>query len=267
MRTIRTRVLVASVCLAVLAPCAGDASSLTSAQAASRAARFFESVGWKPNGKVSVSGPSVGNRGEEYRVSAGDLLLSIDMRSGSITYASSGRGYTKPKTSISAAKALDQAKRYAKAAGLSLAGRKADVVQPSQVVFRRYYRGHPFMDDTITMMIYSGDGSLKSLNSGKACPLPASTLANINKRDSERNCRRILTGQRLQLGRVLSQRLMIVQPNNYWGGSWLAKRGEEQGFSKLAWVIRFERLPGGGHFAEGWVDAANGRVIGGVQCK
>jgi len=170
-----------------------------------------------------------------------------------------------PQISLQQAEAI--ARKVVTIAGVSLDAFKLQASNPKpgkisywSLTFWRMYGQYRFYHDAISFMIGASDGVVSTFSISNRSPLPTSTTVTVKQTDAEATAKQYLTAHQIAVDRIALEGLFIVQPN----GSF--EHWDERvpyTSSRLAWVIRYYKLNGGGHSSEAWVDAETGDVIGG----
>jgi len=211
--------------------------------------------------------------------------VTIDAADGSIVAAHNGSGLAefmaKPtKVNLTEADALVRATAIAEAMGLSRASAVLHDVKLQEFTEGELYKWHirwvrtingiPYDSDMAIAMLDPATGSL--LGAGKAfwSAPPETTDVVVSKDQALQSARayaRTLGIHETSL--PASVELKVVQPNNYWD---MGTRVPVPfpGFSRVAWVVTL-RVPSPAFGPEAvaekvfWIDAADGRLLGGTQ--
>ncbi len=203
--------------------------------------------------------------------------IGVDQRTGAVV---SAVDYSEvmAHTAAQAPAKLDQAAAIARAqdiitrAGLITAANlgtpEVKLQQDSQGVWRfavKYpcvYQGIPYEYGCVTVLVAAEDGKLLALSSAINVPVPASTTATVDEKTATTSA----LGYAAKLtpdtsSATASAKLMIVAPNSYWN-AWGLGAKEDSTVARTAWVVTATQ---NGAQLIFWIDAADGRLLGGTQ--
>jgi len=261
----------------------------TGQAAVARALRFFEDVGWNPEGgpKAVFPPPAPTSYTDAWEVTVGDLSAKVDSLTGAIHLAHRSqrtRDRTEDMVGISAPEAAELAIQYLELAGLSLDDAQIETSQPVnyfpdspgsvewKVRFRRVHNGFLFKYDPIVVSLDPEDGSLMGFGYHFRSPLPESTRVVLTQEQAVEIARDYGDYLWSQTGELMWARLEIVQPNEYWEysdvGYWIyweiGAVAPTPISSRLAWVVAFDSP---WSRTEIWMDAELGDILGGVHTR
>jgi len=126
------------------------------------------------------------------------------------------------------------------------------------------YQGIPYEYGCVTVLLAAEDGKMLALSSAIDVPVPASTTASVDEKTANESA----LGYASKLSPsaepgTASAKLMIVVPNSYWVSSGLGA-SEDATIARTVWVVTVEQAGGQLIF---WIDAADGRLLGGTQSR
>jgi hypothetical protein len=213
-----------------------------------------------------------------WEVKAGDLEVTIDPLTGNILTASRPGFYnniTEDVINITKEKAEESALAYLKATGFALnylivekSEAKSLYSDPNSIEWRvdycKYYKGFPYHRDGANVRLNPRDGSLIGLGYHAMSSIPTSTRIVLTKERARKNAVKYLKKLGFKAGKMNSIDLEIVQPNNYWDFYKTHSLPKSSSVSRLAYLIEFY---GPWTKTEVWVDAGNGKILGGVHCR
>lgn len=257
--------------------------AVSAQQATSIAAKFAQAldIPWGDTTSVSLRENVSQSRLAEWKVSFHDFAtVGVDPNRGVVLSAVDYSAVTEHEEAKEPPK-LDKASALARASHiLSLAGlgRVAELEAPTialqecstgvyrfVVYWREQYRGIPFDDNAVGVMLSAADGRFLALSAGLDIPPPESTTVSV----SEQAARDAALDFACQLDSSfqpaeIEAELRIVVPNSYWARRGLGEEIAQPG-SRVAWVVKLHDAEG--HDRTFWIDTAHGRLLGGTQCK
>ena len=128
--------------------------------------------------------------------------------------------------------------------------------------FPQQYQGISY-ENGVVVCITAEDGKLIYLSAGLDAPAPASTAVTVDENAAKTSA--LAYANQLApaaAGAATSMaKLVIVLPNSYWTGKGLGAR-EDSTVAHVAWVVT-ESISGNDLIF--WIDAADGRLLGGTQ--
>ncbi len=257
----------------------------TPQQAVSRASNVFRAVGWSHTGKpsaklVDTSHSESKRQPTTWEISAdadGKLMAQIDGVTGRICHLRrSLPDRTEDIVGIDKPFANKQAERFLKVAGISLQDLRLESsklvthwttpgAMQWEIVYRRVYKGFPFICDAVGIDLDPRDGSLLGLGGVDTwSPLPEATTVVLDRGQAVSKAKEYMAGLGIATNDLVSGELMIVQPNHYWEYMGMGTTPPEPTSSSLAWEL---------HFSQPWtdtaiwIDARDGSVLGGYRSR
>jgi len=256
------------------APKAEDAMSKATAFAAALA------MPWGEDTQAALREDVNAARKAEWRVTFGTFAsVGVDPRTGRITSAADYSGglahaMAKAPPNLDNAAALAHATEILKLAGLADAAQwgspdvalqeEAPGVWRFAVKFPCQYQGIPYRYGCATVLLAAEDGKLLVLSTALDLPIPASTAVLVKEEAASESALTYASkvSSSPEAG-TASAKLMIVTPNSYWVSKGLGAT-EDSTIARTAWVVTVEQA---GRQFMFWMDAADGRLLGGTQSK
>ncbi|HOF89324.1 MAG TPA: hypothetical protein PLZ36_14660 [Armatimonadota bacterium] len=295
-----SRFLFMLVVMALLLPAWSGDNITTAEQAIKRAQLFVSKVGWTTTAKPVAAFPAPHGFTHAWSVEypkRGEcnetVMLRIDRKSGQIesavNFGALNRLPAGDKVTITTAQANAAAEKVLALAGISMQSLKLSQSQPEchtappqdqqwSVRYQRIHAGYAFAHDSVVVNLHPLNASLLSYKASLRSPVPKSLKVVITEMDAKKIAENYLAGKGHAIRRIASAKLLIVQPNHYYEKT---KPAARETVTRLAWVIHCIRqhepirLPDGttkavegdDHFADVWIDAETGKVLGGMACR
>lgn len=123
---------------------------------------------------------------------------------------------------------------------------------------------YEFRNDATTLNIDAIEGQILAYNDNNPSADPDSLDVSVKETAAKSRAAETATEKGFALD-VTSGKLMIVNPNYRWTASFVEMPSTE---SRLSWVFSFQKQTDiGTGIGEIWIDASNGRLLGGEESK
>jgi len=256
----------------------GETRFITGEAATVEAMRFMKIAGWSVTEKPATRFvPAHTGHPDVWEIKVNKHLVEVDAKTGKVRLAIEFGPVAQKRPGIPyiTEKAAQQAAAgYLSKLGVDLGGARLEETRLDTywsqkdakkwtVVYARVYKGYPFKYDSVQASIDPVDATLISFSQIYPSPLPEMTKVKVKPRKAEAKAREHMAQIDAPLGKMIEEpELRIVQPDTYWEPRPRGENPKKSSISRLAWVMRFDEP---WEITEVWVDAANGRVVGGFK--
>jgi len=272
---------VSAISLALVVWASVAFAAITELQAEDKAARLADALGWSygpPSGARLEPEPSSWPHPPRYRVDFSKAAeICVYAETGEIqggvddTVAALLSGPHPPEGKLGEREAREAAERV-----LDVWGRPADIrlekafQRPDSkywvFIWKRTFQDIPYVYDAMEIAVSPVAGKLVYFGRSFLSAPPPTAEAKVSEQEAIAAARDAAAkkGMADSAAASASARLMVVQPNDYWE----AKPNLESWYpgapSRVAWVVRFTTGDG---YREFWIDAADGRLLGGEASR
>lgn len=205
---------------------------------------------------------------------------NIDAQTGEVltlaNFEKLGKKISQPAKAISNDMALNKAKKLIAENNLvDVSGLDVEHVAPVdnfgddpcglvRVVWKRSYKGFSFKNDKVMIDFDPETMEVVGYSNGLLSEEPSSVAVSVNETKALALASEMIENKDIKTVAGLSANLEITNPNYYWTDAYT---GEEPSTTRLSWLVPIFNPQTGQQLGEIWIDAEDGSILGGVECR